>query len=119
MIGFIDRTLYSSPLHTHYDSESLLAVSWQRIYNSLAVTTARIKSLKSQLNSLSSILNHLRLPSQETPSIISSAGLGSSLYSFGTDSTENTVSVVIAQQNFDCCLHILCALTCFRVVAQQ
>jgi hypothetical protein len=26
-------TLYSSPLHTHYGSQSSLVVSWQRIYN--------------------------------------------------------------------------------------
>jgi hypothetical protein len=31
--------LYSSPLHTHYDSQSSLVVSWQRIYNSLTVTS--------------------------------------------------------------------------------
>jgi hypothetical protein len=42
--------------------------------------------------SLPSPLNHLRLPTQETPLILSSAGLRSSLYSLGEDPTENTVS---------------------------
>jgi hypothetical protein len=32
-------TLYSSPLHTHYGSQSSLDVSWQQIYNSLTVTS--------------------------------------------------------------------------------
>jgi hypothetical protein len=31
-------TLYSSPVHTHKDSQSSLVVSWQRIYDSLTVT---------------------------------------------------------------------------------
>jgi hypothetical protein len=30
---------YSSPLRTHYGSQSLLVVSWQRIYNRLKVTS--------------------------------------------------------------------------------
>jgi hypothetical protein len=51
--------------------------------------------------------SHLRLPSQETPSIlILLAGLGSSLYSVGVDPTENTISILTAQQYFDCCLCI-------------
>jgi hypothetical protein len=37
-----------------------------------------------------------------------SAGLGSSLYRLGSAPTENTVSDVIAQQYFDCCLRISC-----------
>jgi hypothetical protein len=36
------------------------------------------------------------------------AGLGSSLDSLGSDPAENTVSIVIAQQYFDCCLRIRC-----------
>jgi hypothetical protein len=38
-------TLSSSPLYTHQDSESLLVVSWQRIYNSLTVTSNNTWSL--------------------------------------------------------------------------
>jgi hypothetical protein len=34
--------------------------------------------------------------------------MGSSLYSLGADPTENTVSIVTAQQYFDCCLRICC-----------
>jgi hypothetical protein len=33
-------TLYSSPLHTHWGSQFSLVVSWQRIYNSLTVTSS-------------------------------------------------------------------------------
>jgi hypothetical protein len=32
-------TLYSTPLHTHYGSQSSLVVSWQRVYYSLTVTS--------------------------------------------------------------------------------
>jgi hypothetical protein len=45
--------------------------------------------------------------SQETLSI-NSAGLEFSLHSLGLDPTENIMSVVIAQQYFDCCLRIRC-----------
>jgi hypothetical protein len=38
-------TLPSSPLLTHYDSQSSLVVSWQRIYNSLTVTSNHTWSL--------------------------------------------------------------------------
>jgi hypothetical protein len=65
-------------------------------------------TFNSELNSLPSHLNHLRLPSHETPSVRLLTGLGSSLYSLGTDSAENTVYIVIAQQYFDCCLRIRC-----------
>jgi hypothetical protein len=51
-------------------------------------------------NSLPSLLNHLRLLPQEAPSTVLPAGLGSSLYSLGADPTENTVSIIIAQQFF-------------------
>jgi hypothetical protein len=37
-------TLYSSPLHTHYCSQSSLVVFWQRIYNSFVDTAAQIRS---------------------------------------------------------------------------
>jgi hypothetical protein len=39
---------------------------------------------------------------------ILSVGLESTLYSLVADPTENTVSIVIAQQYFDCCLRIRC-----------
>jgi hypothetical protein len=54
---------------------------------------------------LTSLLNHLRLPSQENPSIII-FGLRSSLHTLGSDSKENTVSIVTVQQYFDCCFRI-------------
>jgi hypothetical protein len=63
-------TFYSSPLHTHKCSQSSLVVSWQRIYNSLTVTAAHTKSsFHILIPFLPSLLNHPRLPSQETSSI--------------------------------------------------
>jgi hypothetical protein len=50
----------------------------------------------------------IKLPSQETLSINSSAILESYLHSHGPDQTENTVSILIAQKYFDCCLRIHC-----------
>jgi hypothetical protein len=70
-------------------------------------------TFKSQLYSLTSLTNHLRLLSQETPSIIISAGLGSSLYSLGADPTENAVPIVIAQKYLNCCLFIRCSENVF------
>jgi hypothetical protein len=63
-------------------------------------------TFKSQLNSAPSLLSYLPLLSEASPSIVISAGLGSSLYSIGSDPTENTVSVVVAQQYLDYCLLI-------------
>jgi hypothetical protein len=60
-------TVYSSPLHTPQCSQSSLFVSWQRIYNSLTVTAAHIKS---SFHSIIPFLPSLRLPSPETPSIL-------------------------------------------------
>jgi hypothetical protein len=55
-------TLYSSPLHTHQDSQSSLVVSWQRIYNSLTITSNHT------LSSLHSLINFFRvLPQLPTP----------------------------------------------------
>jgi hypothetical protein len=85
-------TFYSSPLH--YTYTSVLNLHWsypgngfQHLnYASLAVTQTHMKSsphrltFKSRLNSLSSLPNHLRLSSQETPSI---------LYQLALDPTEN------------------------------
>jgi hypothetical protein len=63
---------------------------------------------KPELNSLPSLLSHLRLPTQrDSPNSIS-AGIGSSLYSLGVAPAENTVSIVIAQQYLDWCLLIHC-----------
>jgi hypothetical protein len=62
--------LYKSLGHAK-SSQSSLVISWQRIYNSLTVTTAHIKpSNYALIPFLPSLLNHLRLPSQETPSIL-------------------------------------------------
>jgi hypothetical protein len=52
-------TLYGSPLHTQSGSQSSLVVSWQRIYNSLIVTAAHMKSsFHSLIPFLPSLLNH-------------------------------------------------------------
>jgi hypothetical protein len=61
-------TLYSSPLQTHSCSQSSLVVSWQRIYKSLTLTAAHIKSFffHSLIPFLPSLLNHLRLWTPET-----------------------------------------------------
>jgi hypothetical protein len=39
--------LHSSPLHMHYGSQSSLVVSWQRVYNSLTVTSNHTQSFLS------------------------------------------------------------------------
>jgi hypothetical protein len=72
-------------------------------------------SLQSLILFLPSLLNHPRLPSQETPSILSQLAWNS----LGADPTENTVSIVIAQQYFDCCLRIFPREPVYRVVAYQ
>jgi hypothetical protein len=64
--------------------------------------------LHSKIPFLPNLLNHLRLPAQKNPLVITSAGLEFSLYSLGEDVTENTVSIVTAQQYLDFCLFILC-----------
>jgi hypothetical protein len=73
MIGFIDAlytqhgttgsralsviyTLYTSQLHTHYDSQSSLVVSWQRIFKSLTVTSNHTWSLLFKPNSFLAII---------------------------------------------------------------
>jgi hypothetical protein len=48
-----------------------------------------------------------------------SAGLESSLYSLRPDLTEITVSIVIAQQYFDCCIRIFDVGTCVSEVTKQ
>jgi hypothetical protein len=50
--------LYTSPLHTHWCSQSSLFVSWQRIYKCLTVTAAHMKSFHSLIPFLPSLLNH-------------------------------------------------------------
>jgi hypothetical protein len=70
----LNYTLYSSPLHTHYCSQSSLVVSWQRIYNSLTVTAAHIKSSwHSVIPFVPFLLNHLRLPSPELGPVLLAA----------------------------------------------
>jgi hypothetical protein len=51
------------------------------------------------------LLNHLQLPTQETPSIILSAVLGLSLYSLGAK-PQKTPFPSLSQQYLDCCLLI-------------
>jgi hypothetical protein len=63
-------------------------------------------SLHSLITFLPSVLNHSTAILRDYLSS-NSAGLGSSLYSFGEDLTENTVSIVIAQHH-DCCFLIRC-----------
>jgi hypothetical protein len=86
-----------------------LATDFNTVIISITVTAAHMKSsLHSLIPFLPSLLNHLRMPSQETPSILLPAGLGSSFYSVGADPTESTVSTIIDQQYLDCLLLIRC-----------
>jgi hypothetical protein len=55
---------------------------------------------------ISVVISIMQLQFQETPSVTSSAGLGSSLYSLGADTTENTVPILIVQQYLDSCLSV-------------
>jgi hypothetical protein len=59
-------------------------------------------SLQSLIVFLPSLLNRFRLPSQKTPSILSQLARNN----LGADPSENTESIVIAQQYLDCCLPI-------------
>jgi hypothetical protein len=94
--------------------QSSPVVSWQRIHNSLTVTTAHMMfSLHNLIPFFPSVLNHLQLSSSSDSLNSDSAELGSSLYSLGADPTENTVSIVIAQQFFACCLLIRCCANVF------
>jgi hypothetical protein len=54
-------TLQSSPLHTHWGSQSSLVVSWQRIYSSLSLQITH-EVFFSEPNSLLSIILHLPIP---------------------------------------------------------
>jgi hypothetical protein len=72
-----------------------------------SMSTDNCQLRNSQSNSL------LQPLPQETPSIIISAGLGSSLYSLGADPTENTVNIVIAQRYFYCYFRIRCSWNVF------
>jgi hypothetical protein len=92
-------------------SQSSLVVSWQRIYSSLTVITAHIKSSNHTLIPfLLSLLSHLRLPSQETPSIISQPDLGPLYIASGrilqNIAFPNNSSIVI-----ELCLHYRCLET--------
>jgi hypothetical protein len=95
-------TLYSSPLHTHYGSQSSLVVSWQRIYNNLTVISNHTWSLLS-CHFLSSTFNsHPQNSTQfSTTQLFFTCTLSTSdnrllpwnfpLYSLGVDPTENTI----------------------------
>jgi hypothetical protein len=120
LFGFIDQAYsaiadmhFTVHRYTHYGSQSSVVVSWQQI-STVIIPVSHVKSylhrltFKFQLNSVSSLLSHLPLPSQETQSVVIPAGLGSSLYSLKSDPTENTVSIFIAQLYLDCCLLISC-----------
>jgi hypothetical protein len=60
---------YSSPLHTHYGSQSSLIVFWQRIRKSLTVTTALYEAFFAQPNSF------LAISSQSPSTAVSSDSL--------------------------------------------
>jgi hypothetical protein len=81
--------------YTHSCPQSSLLLSWQRIYNSITATAAYMKS---SLHSLIPFLqsHHSTAISRDILNSIS-AGLGSSLYSLGSDPTKNAVPVVTAQ----------------------
>jgi hypothetical protein len=55
---------------------------------------------------LPSLLNHIQMPPEETQ--LFSPGSGFLLHSLGADPTENTVSIITAQEYLDCCLFIRC-----------
>jgi hypothetical protein len=61
-------TLYSSPLHAHYGSQSSLVISWQRIYNSLTLTSAHYEVF-SQSNSFLAFILQLPIPKTRLSSI--------------------------------------------------
>jgi hypothetical protein len=106
----LEFSVFTSRILATYFSTVIIPVS---LNNSLQIphvkSSLHMLTFKSQLNSLPSLLNHFLLPSQETLSVIIPAGLGSSLCSLGEDTTERIVSVVIAQQYFDCCLRNRCS----------
>jgi hypothetical protein len=62
-------TLYSSLEHDK-SSQFSVVLPWQRIITVSLQSSLHSLTFKSQLNSLPFLLNHLRLPSHETPSII-------------------------------------------------
>jgi hypothetical protein len=94
MIGFVDTlyirssrlqtvtalllfyTLHSSPLRTHYGSQSLLVVSWQRIYKSHCHLKSHIKSfLHNLIHFLPFLHSHLRLPFPELDQVLDNNSL--------------------------------------------
>jgi hypothetical protein len=89
------------------------------LVNSLSTDNCQLRNPQSNsllqlpIISLPSLLNYLCRALLSTAilnwlSQLLSAGLGSSLYSLGTDASEDTVFSVIAQQYLDCCLRIRC-----------
>jgi hypothetical protein len=92
-------------------SQSSLVVSWKRIYNSLTVTITHMKSsFHIIISFFPSILKHLRLSSQDTPSILIPSGLGSSLYSLGAD-PQKTPSPINSPTVIEACLLCRCIET--------
>jgi hypothetical protein len=65
---FLIYTLYSLPLHTHYDSQSSLVISWQRIYKNLSLQITH-EVLFSQPNSFLAIILQLPIPKTRLDSI--------------------------------------------------
>jgi hypothetical protein len=64
----LTSTFYSSLLHTHQDSQSSLAVSWQQIYIHLTELQITHEVFFTQSNPF--LLNHLQLPSPELDPIL-------------------------------------------------
>jgi hypothetical protein len=64
-------TLYRSPLHTHYGSQSSLVVSWQRISNTLSLQITRVVFFAGRNSFLAIILQLPALFNSSAPKLIS------------------------------------------------
>jgi hypothetical protein len=108
-IGFID-TLFTqlgatgiTHTHTHYGSQSSLVVSWQRIYDSLTVTSDHHEVYFSQHNSCHYSEDSTQFNSS-VPKLISRQAGVSKLDS--TTISPNMVSLLLGRQLLDCCSRI-------------